>query len=242
MPQGSAGRANGRVEQDSPSGFMLTLSQIAVLWSVMAGLLLMSFLFGFYAGREQGLRVAFEQYSGQAARIPVAAPIASENSTSASLSAPNEPVAVVGSNASAGRNTAAELAAEDDAEFDFSPAGKLAAPVPVQPNKAGVAEKPTTAQGSKPARLGEVRSVSALPSGWYIQVAASKTREEADVVSSKMKAHDLSAAVEVAKVGEQEYYRVLIGGYESRTQAEAVRQQLAKKKLTVAVPFLKRIS
>jgi len=50
----------------------LSLGQLLVLWSVVAGTMLMVFLFGLYAGREQGVQAALEGSSGEAMRLPVA--------------------------------------------------------------------------------------------------------------------------------------------------------------------------
>lgn len=234
-------------ESDSEStyrGFSLSFSQVAILWSLMAGLLLMSFLFGFYAGREQGLRVAFEQYSGQAVRIPIAGPIASASSSHNATPSP----AV----SDASRTGSTVGAADDEVEFDFSPSSKLSASAGVASSgeaevvQPSTQEKPAPAvvasEQSKPLSLQEVRPVSSLAPGWYIQVAASKTRDDADVIAAKMKAHDYQAAVEVAEVGGQQYFRVLVGVFDSRAAAEQARLLLAKKKLSSAVPFLKKIS
>lgn len=231
-------------------GFELSVSQVVVLWSIMAGLLIMCFLFGFYAGRQQGLRVAFEQYSGQAARIPIADPVASENSLNELLADTSTTKSDV---------PVAAVVSEEESKFDFSAEGKVpvatAKPVPVEeamkPSETTeitavkTSEKVIVKQSApkKPAAISvtEVKTLSPPTPGWYIQIAATKTKEDADRIATKIKSRNYLASHEMAKVGNSTYYRVLVGPYTTRAEAEKNRQKISKKKLTKAAPFLKRV-
>ena len=135
---GTAGTAASRSGTDgamhqasgkSPWLLKLSLPQVVVMWSVLAGTLAMSFLFGMYAGREQGLSSALEEYRGQAVRIPVAQPLASSEDSQEVLAALDEINAASGTSAevpsipSSGPSAGSETAGQP--EFDFSPESKL---------------------------------------------------------------------------------------------------------------------
>ena len=216
-------------------GFRLTGSQVIVLWSIMAGLLIMCFLFGFYAGRQQGLKVAFEQYSGQAARIPIVDPVASQHSVNRLLPDVSE------------KELAASEATEDESKFDFSAEGKVAptrgnaAKSKAAPVAVSVAQSAPSNSVTPAPAAGSSSAVSGVAAGWYIQIAATKTSNEADEVVAKIAKHSYSAQIDTAQVGTRLFYRVLVGPYSSRVEAEKQRGIIAKRKLTRAAPFLKRV-
>ena len=85
----------------------LTISQVLVLWSVVAGVMVLVFFFGLYAGREQGLEAALEEYRQFGARIPIANPQAisdarsnSSTPSAGAVSSSGQPQAMAALNAS----------------------------------------------------------------------------------------------------------------------------------------------
>ena len=232
ISHGEDGHRTSKQSSATSSGFRLTGSQVVVLWSIMAGLLVMCFLFGFYAGRQQGLKVAFEQYSGQAARIPIVDPVASQHSVNRLLPDVSE------------KDLKASDIAEEESQFDFSAEGKVAPtrsqPAPVTVSVADKSPSANDSVATAPKSSGS-GAVSGVAAGWYVQIAATKTSTEADGVVEKIAKHSYSAHIDSAQVGTRLFYRVLVGPYASRAEAEKQRGIIASRKLTRAAPFLKRV-
>ncbi|MFN8389793.1 MAG: SPOR domain-containing protein [Bdellovibrionota bacterium] len=151
---GSSGDAEGgRWEMQ------LSLAQSIVLWSVLAGTMVMVFLFGLYAGREQGIAIALEGHSGEAVRLPVANPIAApDEKPSDSLLAGLTPEAgrAAGSDAVNPANavkrevehTTGLAAKSADQQIDFSAGAKQAAADNLAEDSAAVAPNEEALKGS----------------------------------------------------------------------------------------------
>jgi cell division septation protein DedD len=78
-------------------------------------------------------------------------------------------------------------------------------------------------------------------SGWYAQVAAPTSKAEADSFASKLKENGFRVYVEKAQVNNENYYRILVGPEESRSQGEALVKQLNREAYIKGTPFLKMI-
>ncbi|MCB0336128.1 MAG: SPOR domain-containing protein, partial [Bdellovibrionales bacterium] len=76
---------------------------------------------------------------------------------------------------------------------------------------------------------------------WYAQVLAPKELSEAQALSDKLKDSGFPVVIEHAEVRGQQYYRVLVGGEESRQQAEILIKQLQREKYLKGDPFLRMI-
>ncbi len=98
----------------------ISFGQVVVLWAVLAGMMVMVFIFGLHAGREQGLSRALEQSEAEAVRLPIARPIPEADESGNIPLATDEilDTEVIPS----------ELASNeaDDREFDFSRTEKVA--------------------------------------------------------------------------------------------------------------------
>ena len=70
----AAGRRNSD-KQFSLSQFSLSGTQLVVMWSILAACFCAAFLFGLFAGREQGVAIALEEYQRQATRLPIVQPL-----------------------------------------------------------------------------------------------------------------------------------------------------------------------
>jgi cell division septation protein DedD len=57
----------------------ITFGQIVLLWVALALAMLTVFLFGFHRGRDDGLAIAFEEYSEQTVRLPIVQPVATSS-------------------------------------------------------------------------------------------------------------------------------------------------------------------
>ena len=74
--QDDASVASSPAAEKTPWEMRLSLGQLGIIWSVVGGTMVMVFLFGLYAGREQGVKSALEGQQGEAVRLPVASPVA----------------------------------------------------------------------------------------------------------------------------------------------------------------------
>jgi cell division septation protein DedD len=78
-----------------------------------------------------------------------------------------------------------------------------------------------------------------LKSGWYTQVFAPRSLDEANNVADKLKGLGFRVSIEEALVRGQKYYRLLVGPEKTREVAEFQRQQIIKKKLVDSDPFVR---
>ena len=145
--------------QTEPWEMRLSLSQAVIFMSVICGTMTMVFLFGLYAGREQGVNTALEGHSGEAVRLPVANPVvvsenparlpsdglvaeSERNADSLAAHAGNRAEDAIQANvvpptttgaaelsANAARGKREELTPKSEQKIDFSPASKESASV-----------------------------------------------------------------------------------------------------------------
>lgn len=80
-----------------------------------------------------------------------------------------------------------------------------------------------------------------LSAGWYSQVAAPKSLKEAQTVANNLKKSGFKAMVESAQVGDQQYYRVVVGPESSRLAAEQSLARLRKQSSLKAEPFVRLV-
>jgi DedD protein len=139
-------------------------------------------------------------------------------------------------------NTEAPRAAAPPAAGKSPTAGAATKPVPVPANVP--ATKPVDAASVSPKTTPETASESAKPGpttdspaadipaaddprqGWVVQVAATKTRGEADTMAKRLTAKGYSAFV---LSNSADVFRVRVGGYKSRRDAETVAARLRKE-------------
>ena len=69
--------------------------------------------------------------------------------------------------------------------------------------------------------------ISNLPKKWSVQISAAPAKDIADTLVLRLKAKGYDGYVVTAAVKGQTYYRVRVGQFDSREEAESVRQSLA---------------
>ena len=99
----------------------------------------------------------------------------------------------------------------------------------LQESKAVVAQAPSAAE--KPS----------LPRGWFAQIIAPRSQQEADSITSKLRSSGFSVVIENATVRGENYYRVLVGPEETRQQAERLISQLRREPYVKSDPFLRMV-
>lgn len=77
--------------------------------------------------------------------------------------------------------------------------------------------------------------------GWYLQIAAFTSLEEAEERFQRSVQHSLPVLLQRAEVGGVQYYRVLLGPYSAASVANAVRPQVESLRISKGQPFLKRV-
>jgi len=98
----------------------------------------------------------------------------------------------------------------------------------VQAAEKAVVEKPTNDKNL-------VRSI--LPKGWFAQVAAPRKRADAEVIAKRLKSSGFGVMIESANVRGQEYFRVVVGPEQSRTQVDRLVTQLKRETYIEGEPF-----
>lgn len=253
----------------------LNLPQVIVLWSVIAGTMVMVFLFGLYAGQEQGVRAALEDRGEtfDAVRLPVsgapadAAALGSSGSGGGGSGSGGPANSGVGNSGDARPGSVAAPAAAAPAvsapsalvphlpegQDPVIPAPDTRAPV-VPPSEARpgnnrpatgaeTASTKTVAEGANevappPALRAEE---SSLGRGWYLQVAAARTKAEASEIEKKLERAKLAPKLEEAHVGANTYYRIVLGPYADKEQALSHRAAVAASGAVKGEPFLKNV-
>jgi len=115
----------------------------------------------------------------------------------------------------AGANRNAETASERPRAVRFDTKGTPVAERPgIQARTNALAHSPDSVNSSKK---------------WSVQIAAAPAKDIADTLVQQLKAKGYDGYSVQAEVKRQTYYRVRVGHFESREQAESVRQSLARE-------------
>lgn len=319
--------SSARRDKRRPWHLQLGVGQLVILWSFVAGMMVAVFVFGLYAGREQGFKQALDEQGQLAMRLPIpraespeAQPVPGpEIVAAAELSAPpspaEQPLAAIPAPTFAALDTelnrveelskqvkeemgALSRSTEPSVGFMAKPAdgaGAAPADAPAKPGINRMAEqsrlamlepKPETAAPTatavsrsaapaaesskaksepKPDRdavsaramLKESRdeappatkSVSPkkeepsvkIARGWHVQIAAAKTKSEANAILRRARSKGFSAQIEQATVRGTTYHRVLVGPYPSKKAAQASQKKITRAKLGRGTSFVRKV-
>ena len=77
--------------------------------------------------------------------------------------------------------------------------------------------------------------------GWYAQVAAPKSKQDADAMSFKLRNNGFMTAIESANVNGDTYFRILVGPEDTRSQAERLVDQLKRESYISGAPFIRNM-
>ena len=121
--------------------------------------------------------------------------------------------------------------------------------VPVKPTATAVPKNtptpkatPTPAPTKAPVKtVGADISQGVKERGWYAQVAAPKTKSEADGLAGKLRSNGFRVSIETANIKGDDYYRILVGPEDNRGQAESLIQQLSRESYLTGAPFIRSI-
>lgn len=109
---------------------------------------------------------------------------------------------------------------------------------PVAKAKAAVEEKTAVKEAPKKQQSFVVKSV---PTGYYAQVAAPKTLDEAEALARKLKKSGFPVVVESSSLNKAPFYRVLVGPEDNKVQGERLVGQLKSERYINGTPFIRKV-
>ena len=80
-----------------------------------------------------------------------------------------------------------------------------------------------------------------IPSGWFAQIAAPKQIDDARQLGDKLKKSGFAVVIEAAQVRGEDYFRVLVGPENSKSQADVLLKQLKRETYLKGEPFLRMV-
>ena len=86
----------------------------------------------------------------------------------------------------------------------------------------------------------KIKTVEQGKGRWFVQVAAARTRAEANAMNKKLARAKLKGKIEEAKVGRNTYYRVVVGPYSSKDAATVARGAVKRAKAASGEPFVRQ--
>jgi len=135
------------------------------------------------------------------------------------------------------------------AELEQSAVAKKAAAVEA-PAKEVVAKKaPVVEEESAPAKVTKpvetkkekVSVVKRLPKGYFAQVAAPKTKGEAEDLARKLRKSGFPVVLEDNSTGRSPFYRVMVGPEDNKVQADRMLGQLKREKYLDGKIFVRQV-
>jgi cell division septation protein DedD len=118
------------------------------------------------------------------------------------------------------------LASLGDAKIEAKKTANVVAPKKEEQPAATVKTAPEAAKiepkkvENKPKEVAPAERASNVAKGWYAQVAAPSRREDALVITQKLKESGFRAVIETANIRGESYYRVLVGPEEEKRSAK----------------------
>lgn len=222
----------------------LSLSRMVVLWSMICGLMVMVFVFGFHAGKSRAIsNILANRGDVELARLPIVKPIISKELSSVLVNKPLIETRETSLESPANISKTSDPLNKD--EYDFSQKKSLPSSLEEKP----VAENiKVVEEVVKPAvsKITEKKVVSSeIPSsvskGWYVQVVAAPSEAIAKTTAQKLNGSGFKSAVEKASVRNINYYRVLVGPYSSRDSANSQIARIRSLNPSKASPFIRNV-
>lgn len=109
----------------------------------------------------------------------------------------------------------------------------------VENSKDPLAQESSLESAKKSDAASSVRKV--LPSGYFAQIAAPKTINEAEAIAKKLKRSGFPVVVEPTAVAGQSFFRVLVGPEENKVQADRLVSQLKGESYISGTPFIRKV-
>lgn len=204
----------------------LSGKQLVFLFMIAAVVLVATFLCGVQVGRGVKSDRSLDAATTEALSTAAPPPTASTPSQPAASSGPPaaEPPAPA-------QEPDDELSYAKRLQGDKAPAEKLKPQSPAAEAKPPVETKPapsSAARGAVSPPSPAAPATAGKPGAWVVQLQALKNRSDASDLASRLSAKGYPAFVLDPVPGEPVYYRVQVGGYADRPQADQIARRLEK--------------
>jgi cell division septation protein DedD len=201
----------------------LSGKQLVFLFMIAAVVLVATFLCGVQVGRGVKSDRSLDAASTDALSTAAPPPTASTPSQPAASSGPPaaEPPAPA-------QEPDDELSYAKRLQGDKAPAEKLKSPSPSAEAKPPVETKPAPLSAARGAVSPPSPATAGKPGAWVVQLQALKNRSDASDLAGRLSAKGYPAFVLDPVPGEPVYYRVQVGGYADRPQADQIARRLEK--------------
>jgi cell division septation protein DedD len=118
-----------------------------------------------------------------------------------------------------------------------------------QPKEVGTKKAPVVQEEAPPAKVAKpaetkkekVSVVKRLPKGYFAQVAAPKTKGEAEELARKLRKSGFPVVLEDNSTGRSPFYRVMVGPEDNKVQADRMLGQLKREKYLDGKIFVRQV-
>ena len=100
---------------------------------------------------------------------------------------------------------------------------------------------PAAKANKEPAPASRIAITKKLQKGYYAQVQAPQSSDEAEGIASKLRDSGFPVAIEAAAKNGQTYYRVMVGPEQKKVQADRLIGQLKGEKYIKGTPFIRAV-
>jgi cell division septation protein DedD len=228
-------------------GIVLFPRHIVLLWIGVGVGMVLAFVFGLYAGRTQGIRLALEESTVPSIRLPIALENELKNQPIAALPlvAQTTLSATLPADSSKDKELAKELAVASvrpPVEVKSAPPIIISSSVQSSPKLSDtkpVEVKPVEKVVAKPVEKLIPKIANQKLDGVFVQVAAPNNRRQAEIILSRLESKGVKATIKEASVNDLLHFRVLAGPYKNKLEAAKNRDLLAKITKSNTKPFVK---
>ena len=215
-----------------------TFGQMLIIWLNIGLIMLLAWGAGFYVGRDYGAKHALENQKRVDVRIPLVRPImpasleqeikAVKDEVQYNLTPPVDgAIYIVSSpeNVSTANSSSIapvqEVAIEQDEKV-------LSSDVVVSSSRKRSSSRAVSSARAQPVAVQNADKTSKYK--WYIQAATVVNKTDAEAIIKKSKADGKLMKIETSMRGTNRLYRILVGPFDSKEEAEAKKEELKKNR------------
>ncbi len=135
-------------------------------------------------------------------------------------------------------------ATQGDAQgaYEEQGSGKVIGAVAAAPKVVATDPKVADVKAKEVAPASRIPITKKLQKGYYAQVQAPESADEAEQVARKLRDSGFPVAIEAAAKNGQTYYRVMVGPEQKKLQAERLVGQLKGEKYIKGTPFIRSVN
>ena len=245
----ASSKSESRNRNDKRRLFTFTLGQMLLIWFNIGLIMLIVWGTGFYVGRDYGADYALENQRRVDVRIPLVKPImpgsfeqeikAVKDDVQHFLTPTDSTNTAVPNAISQIRVVASSSFTSSSEKFVFLQAAEVNGKVSSRVKKSSAAavsskrRQSSVAVSSKPAEQADKQNAAANAAStykWYIQAATLLNKADAEDIIKRSKTDGKLMKIETSVSGKSRVYRILVGPFNSREEAEAKKEELKKNR------------